>query len=173
MHTLRFVTAALCLSVASVAFAHGDSPSFETTVDGYVMDVGYSVASPDPGQAVHFDFDLFTGTGDNLAFAPFKTVTITATKDGFPAVEKTLPNIAPNVPTFTFAFSQVGVYDLNVSFDLGNKKVQKTFQFPVGIATPESNAAFFDSLTHYGFATILIVVAVVAFVMIIRDRLRK
>lgn len=170
--SFRLLAAALCLSVSSVAFAHGDSPSFEATVDGYLMDIGYSVMSPAPGDAVHFDFDLFTGTGDNLAFASFKSVTVTATKDGFPALTQTIPNVEPNVPSATLAFSQNGTYDLNISFDLGAKKIEKTFPFPVGIETTQSRLFKLDNAMHYVFAGILVLVAIVAFAIIIRDRLR-
>lgn len=174
MHTLRILLATAFLAFSPAVFAHGESPSFEKEVDGYLMDIGYSIASPDPGQAVRFDFDLFTGEIDDLQFVPFTDVTLDITKDGFPVMMKTLPNVPPNVPGLNFAFSQNGIYDLNVAYNLKDgKKVQSTFEFPVGIQTDESRAFAFENTAHYVLGTIVLLVGLVAFVMIVRDRMRR
>ncbi len=154
-----------------LAFAHSDLPSFEKTVDGYLIDVGYSIEHPEPKQDVRFTFDLYSGTGDAIAFAPFKAVTFTVSHEGETVFTKTLQNVAPNVPALTYAFPESDTYDIGISYERADGKSEATFQLPVGATSAHGHVdSVWDERMHYILGTGLFLFAAFCIVVMIRQR---
>ena len=117
-----------------LALAHGGQPSFEKEVDGYLIDIGYDHIGIRPNETVMFDFDLFSGTGGSLTFAPFTEVQITFVLEGDMIIaHETLKNDGTNVPTMEVTFPQDGTYVLQVTyFRDGQELISTSFDVPVG-----------------------------------------
>ncbi len=150
-------------------------PSFEKTIGGYLVDVGYSIQSPTPDQTVTFNADLYTGTGDSLQFAPFKTVAFTIDQSGSAVTTKLLQNVSPNVPTFMYAFPSAGSYTVNVAYAREDGSTVRA-SFPMTVlsadaAKSDEKAEAMDDFTHYFFGTFLLIVGGIALIIMIRQRM--
>jgi|CXWL01.1.fsa_nt_gi hypothetical protein len=168
-----FVSASLFLT--TIVSAHGDMPSFEKMVDGYLVDIGYTDATPAVGQEITFNADLFTGAGDAIKFAPFQTVSLVVMKDGNQLIAKTLPSVEPNIPSFKISFPETGTYSIVVAFDRGEGSVIRV-DFPLQVSGSEkaeinNNAEEVENLSHYLLGTVLLIFGAVATVIMIRQRM--
>jgi hypothetical protein len=155
-----------------VALAHGDRPSLEREVGGYLVDIGYDAMGLRPMEEVHFDADLYTGTGDSIAYAPFQAIKVTVTDvKGGTVSDQRIENKQPNVPTFAVTFPAAGTYAFAVSYELGNKKTVAT-TFSLDVEAQNGSSERFDNMMHYVFAGFLVLVGIFAAVGIIRQRMK-
>lgn len=146
----------LGLSLAPfVAFAHGDRPSFEREVHGYLIDVGYEHEILETGVEEAFDFDLYTGTGADIAFAPFTHIDVTFTdprgnKEGF-----ALKNEQSFIPTLKHTFLRKGMYQLAVRYRNDEETLAfVTFDVPVG------NQSHFSPTSALSVIVVLLLISV-------------
>jgi hypothetical protein len=104
-----------------MSFAHGDKPSFEKVVNGYLIDIGYDRVGIRPDEEVTFEFDLYTQSGA-LAFAEFSEVKIEiADEDGATTSEHTLQNKKEFIPTWKHTFTKGGMYQMHVDYLLNDR----------------------------------------------------
>lgn len=136
-----------------IACAHGDSPSLEGEVDGYLVDIGMSQEGIRPGETVTFDFDLFT-TDDRPQFVHFSTVRVLISGQEL-MLDERIPNDGVHIPTLAYTFENEGDYQLNASFLTGSTVIaSQTFDLKV---EPRSGAvARFENATRYVVASVLV-----------------
>lgn len=136
------------LATPSLAFAHGDAPSLEAEVGGYLIDIGYD--DLEAGTPVEFDADLYTN--EPLAYADFATFEYRVTRDGQEIAAGAIDN-DERVPTFDVTFPEPGGYDMDVRFldDAGQLIVPRTFHLEIpGSGTVMLRNA--DDALHYVLA---------------------
>jgi hypothetical protein len=109
---MRFLALSLVL-VPFVAFAHGDAPSLEAEVGGYLIDIGYTPALA-AGEDIEFDIDLFTA--DPIEYADFASVDVRVAKDGAELTTASVENDDVNIPVFRVTLPEPGGYDMDVRF---------------------------------------------------------
>lgn len=102
------------LLVSSSVSAHGDSPSLEAEVNGYLIDIGYE-GDIVAGSDIEFDIDLFK-VGPPVDYAEFASVDVRVTKDGAEIVAGSVENDVAHVPMITLNFPDAGGYDMDVRF---------------------------------------------------------
>jgi hypothetical protein len=126
---MRLLLLSLLLSPVA-AFAHGDAPSLEADVDGYMIDIGYEDLRA--GTPIEFDIDLFR-EGPPIEYADFASVDLRVTKDGAEIVAGSVENDEKNIPTFDVTFPEPGGYDMDVRYldDAGALIVARTFHLEV------------------------------------------
>lgn len=112
---MRIFLASILFLASSTVFAHGDKPSFEREVNGYLIDIGYNRVGIRPNEEVTFEFDLLTNSGA-MAFADFSTVDIEIAKDGATTTTYTLANQKNFIPSWKHTFTENGTYQMNVDY---------------------------------------------------------
>lgn len=127
---MRLLALSLLL-VPCMASAHGDAPSLEAEVGGYLIDIGYEPALS-AGTPVKFDFDAFR-VGPPIEYAHFASVDVRLTRNGAEIAAASVENDAVNVPTFTATFPEPGGYDMDVRYldASGTLIVARTFHLEV------------------------------------------
>lgn len=141
MKTL-LVLLALALLPGS-ALAHGDAPSFETEVDGYRIDIGYSSASPTEDEALLFDFALASvSSGSDV---PFSDVWVKIEDErGAVVFASGIHNAEFGGPRMSYRFPEGGTYTVSARYENGPDALVEA-SFPLTV----SSAA--DGVGNYGF----------------------
>lgn len=122
------------LLLPSVAFAHGDSPSFELQQGPYLIDIGYSQEGFRPNEEVDFDFDLFRNVeGEMPSFVTFETIDIRIVRGEEEILAETLVNQKNFIPRLSYTFAEEGDYTLEVAYKNGDSVItEASFDMPVG-----------------------------------------
>lgn len=117
--------------VPLAANAHGDAPSLEAEVGGYLIDIGYE---PDlaPKETIEFDFDLFR-IGPPIDYADFASIDVRVTRNGAQVSSASVGNDESYRPVVGMAFDEPGGYDMDVRYlDVGGSLiVARTFHLEV------------------------------------------
>lgn len=146
---MRILLLSLLLTPFS-AFAHGDAPSLEATVGGYMIDIGYTPELA-PNEDIEFDVDLFTA--EPVEYADFASADLRVTRNGKEIVAGSVENDKVHIPTFTVNFPEAGGYDMDVRYlnADGSLIVARTFhlEVPGGAAVGMRNA---EDMLHYVLA---------------------
>lgn len=110
---MKMLIALFVLLSAVPALAHSDGASFETTVDGYLIDVGYSAPAPTADDVVLFDF------GIEQAEAPvtFDDVWVRVERDGVTVFASGIHNAPFGGARMSYRFPDAGNYTINVRFE--------------------------------------------------------
>ncbi len=95
------------------AFAHGDAPSLEATVGGYMIDIGYA---PELAADTNIEFDVDLFTAEPVDYAEFASADLRVTQNGKEIVAGSVENDKLNIPTFTVKFPEPGGYDMDVRY---------------------------------------------------------
>jgi len=129
---LSFLTISFFVLPALVVFAHGNSYSLETTVDGYLVDVGVSTPTPVVDELVRFDFTTrpeVTGSTTGEVFTDV-WVSITQDKKVFFSGNVHKPIFGPTGINLTFA--DPGEYTVSARFqNEGDRVVEASFPLAI------------------------------------------
>lgn len=114
--------------------AHGTGASYEAQVGDYFVDIGYSVAEPEVGEPVSFDFNL----PDEHAGVAYADVWVRIDDpDGNVVLATGVHNAAFGGPRLSYAFMEEGTYTIHARYENGPDAVVET-SFPITV-TPASS----------------------------------
>jgi hypothetical protein len=142
MTVLRVCVALWLLLAAVPASAHLVGASIEKQIGDYLVDVGYNVLQPEPGQDIVFDLSLIRNAGrPDWEFADFNEVTLDARKENaaadLPRKSSTLQ--VPSPAYITYRFPEKGTYQLHVRFlHAGVVVAETSLPLPVGVGPAAS-----------------------------------
>lgn len=147
---MRILPLFVLLLAPFAALAHGDSPSLEAEVGGYLIDIGYGEL--EAGTPVEFDLDLYTS--DPIAYADFARVDLRVTRDGAEIAAGAVENEQERVPAYAVTFPEPGGYDIDVRYldDADALIVARTFHVEV----PDDGTLMLrdaENTLHYVLAT--------------------
>ena len=131
---MRWLPVALLLLVPVLVSSHGGGSSYETTLQGYKIDAGYSTPAPQVGETVLFDFRL----SKNDAEAPFDDVWVKIeSEDKSVVFAGGLHNLPASGPRMSYAFPRAGNYTVSFRYEKGtNPIVESSYPLTVLPSTP-------------------------------------
>ena len=116
------------------ASAHGDTPSFETEVGSYLVDIGYSTENPTTEEALLFDFSI-TNSGKEVLFSD---VWVRIEDENKAVVLATgVHNAAFGGPRLSYVFPKEGTYTIFTRFENQDSSIAEA-SFPLTISSSES-----------------------------------
>lgn len=115
MLTLLFVGGTL-------VFAHSSGESFEKTVDGYLVDIGYSVEKFTDDSSVVFDFGLVDPSGDAAEFSDV-WVRIVRTNAKETVFAGGVNNARLGGTVMTYVFPETGEYELSARYQNNEESI--------------------------------------------------
>jgi hypothetical protein len=130
---VRALLASLVLSALALtpvhALAHALGASYEATIDGYALDIGFSSPAPEVGEAVIFDFN-FPAAQDPVP--PFTDVWVRIETDKRVVFASALHNARFGGPRMSYVFPEAGVYTIYVRYQNPDQTfVEATFPMTV------------------------------------------
>lgn len=130
---MKMLIALFVLLTAAPALAHGDGASFETTIDGYFIDVGYSAPEPTSEDVVLFDFAI-EREGTPVAF---DDVWVRIEQDGATVFAGGIHNAPFGGARLSYRFPGTGSYTVNVRFETDQGPLAEA-SFPMSVAASET-----------------------------------
>lgn len=174
MKALPFLSVAILgmlLAQGSLAFAHGDSFSYEERKDGYLIDIGHDefIAAK---ESVRFDYTLYPedlDTLDTIEGEIFTDVWVTITKDKQIFFAGGIHKPVFGTTGFTYAFPEEGTYTLTARFQKDGETVVAT-EFPLDIIPPLEDKAQANPLIMYGLSLFSGLILGAAFMLFIPQK---
>jgi hypothetical protein len=151
-----------------VVTAHALGASYETTVDGYTLDIGYSSPAPEVGEAVIFDFN-FPTTQDSVP--PYTDVWVRIETEQKVVFASALHNAHFGGPRMSYVFPEAGTYTIYVRY----QNAEETFveaSFPMTVVPASQDAVSAALRTPgYGLAALGVLIALGVLLYTQRSRL--
>ena len=136
---LRALLLCLVLFTPATLVAHGTGGTYETTVDGYVVDIGYTPEVIDTESQVRFDFSAYEEL-ETASSTEFTDVWVRVSNDGqlFFAGNINRPIFGPT--GFSTVLGTPGEYQVFARFQAdGESLVEVSFPLTVAAATESSS----------------------------------
>jgi hypothetical protein len=157
---MRFALIVFALLLFGVSVeAHESGTSYELIVEGYTVDIGYSIEAPTTDDVVAFDFQLQKDTAD----APFSDAWVKI-EDARGAVvfASGIHNAQFGGARMSYRFPEAGTYTMTVRYEAGDVRLAEAI-VPLSVAEiPEETPTPPWLLVGLGGALLLAVVSVVA-----------
>jgi hypothetical protein len=118
-----------------LVFAHSDETSFETTSNGYLVDIGYSDASTN--ELIRFDFAIYKE--DSKKEVPFKSVWVNISKDQNTIYAGPVAYGEFGKPGMSLIIPEEGKYTVSARFEGNNGTLAET-SFPITVTASNENA---------------------------------
>lgn len=152
---MRYLTLLLlAFAFPGLAAAHGDGTSFETTVDGYAVDIGYSSPVPQAGEFVSFDFALqHEASGKDVDFDDV-WVKIT-NEEGTVVFASGIYNAPFGGARMSYTFPSEGRYTVSARFEGTDGSITEV-EFPFSVSSAENNdTPFQNTLLIFALGAVL------------------
>jgi len=145
---MRFLLLSLLVLLPTATFAHVNGASFETTVDGYLIDSGYSNPAPTVGESVLFDFRLRKGDVE----VPFDDVWVKIeSEDKAVVFAGGLHNLPVSGPRMSYVFPRAGNYTVDFRYERATGPVVES-SYPLTVIPATSNATAAPALVDELYA---------------------
>ncbi len=145
MKTFFALVATLTLSIAPlITFAHGDTLSFETEVDGYLVDIGYSSETPSEEEVVLFDFALTSVSSEDEAAFSDVWVKI-EDESGAIVFASGIHNAEFGGPRMSYKFPEDGTYTVSARYENESEAIVEV-SFPLTVSSVADGG-----VGNYGF----------------------
>lgn len=127
---MRYLLLALALTAVPLdVSAHALGASYEATVDGYFIDIGFSSPAPEVGESVIFDFN-FPATQEPIP--PYTDVWVRVEKERRVMLASALHNAHFGGPRMSYVFPEAGTYTIYVRYQNAEETfVETEFTMPV------------------------------------------
>lgn len=148
---VRALLALGVLTFPMVASAHALGASYEATVDGYQIDIGYSSPAPEEGESVIFDFN-FPAAQDPEP--PYTDVWVRIESEQAVVFASALHNAEFGGPRMSYVFPKAGAYTVYARYQNAETSfVEVTFPMTV---VPASDAAVRTELWMYALGALVL-----------------
>jgi len=110
-------------------FGHATGESLEQEVDGYLIDIGYSVTEFIANSAVVFEFNLLN---ENDEFVDYSNVWLRIVKDDRTILATGIHNAEFGGARITYIFTEPGAYEISARYEEGVDSIAEA-TFPIEV----------------------------------------
>jgi len=161
--TKRLILLSFFLPV--LAFAHGSGGTFETTIDEYKVDIGYTPEFIDTDNQVRLDFSAYEITADpNASTTEFTDVWVRVSQGNnlYFAGNINKPEFGPT--GFSTVLSEPGEYDVFARFQANGESLVEV-NFPLTVDEGESSPTGYSVTKILAGAAALLVGLMIGFIV--------
>ena len=127
--------------------AHGSGFSYEEVVDGFLVDIGYSLELPMAGKMVRFDFETYPETPTDESGSVFSDVWVSIKLDNELYFSGNINRPVFGPTAINLVLSESGVYEVSARFQKdGATVVANKFEYEVLPATDTTSPS-----NYYGY----------------------
>lgn len=123
----------LFLFVYATVLAHGSGVSYEETKDGYLIDIGFTVAEPAAFEAVRFDLNLYPENNEPAEEDLYTDVWVRIAQDRDLFFSGGINKPVFGATGFTYQFPKAGTYEILIRFQKEGETVVET-SFPMTVS---------------------------------------
>ena len=168
----KIIAACALFVLPFFALAHGTGAYYETVVDGYKADVGFSTPAPVLGESVIFDFQLRhadseLNSGTDVAFQD-TWVKIQSDEDKRVVFASGIHNAEFGGPRMSYVFPEIGAYTISVRYEDENGTLAEV-SFPMSVL-PAPDRRIDGPLRDAAFGAAGIALGALAAFLLLRKR---